>query len=214
MARRAALTRAGVVAAAAAVADREGLAGTTMRSVARELGVEAMSLYHHVAGKDALLDALAEHAYARIALPDPEEPWRRAMEDRAASAREVLRRHPWALELLQSRSAPGPALLRHHEAVLATLRGQGFSAALAVHAFSALDAYVQGFVLTESTMPFEEGGAADFVEGIAAALAPYPHLREVAEAQIATGTYDYGEAEFAFGLGLLLDGLERVLAAG
>ena len=154
---RPALTRDRVVDAAVRVADRGGLAHVSMRNVGRELGVEAMSLYHHVAGKDALLDALADRVYGEIALPAPDLPWRPAMADRAASARAVLAAHPWALGLIESRRDPGPALLRHHDTVLGCLRRNGFSVALAAHAFSVIDAYVYGFVLTEVNLPFSPG---------------------------------------------------------
>ncbi len=137
------------------------------------------------------------------------------MATRATSARAAIGRHPWALGLLESRRAPGPALLDHHEAVLACLRGHGFSVALAGHAFSALDAYVYGFVLTELNLSFEPGaGADDFVAGIRHLLPAdrYPRMVEFVEAQVVGRDYAYGD-EFAFGLELILDGLERRLAA-
>src|SRR5690606_11957575 len=113
---------------------------------------------------------------------------------RAASAREVLSRHPWALGLIESRRTPGPALLAHHEAVLACLRADGFGVALAAHAFSAIDAYVHGFVLTELNLPFEAGEDAEaFTAGIAHLLPPdrYPRMNEMITEMIAGGTYDY-----------------------
>ncbi|MEE1622398.1 TetR/AcrR family transcriptional regulator [Zafaria sp. J156] len=152
------LSRERVVEAAVAVADRGGLAAASMRGVAAELGVEAMSLYHHVAGKDALLDALVDWVFARIELPGERDPWRPAMAARAASARSVLAAHPWALGLIESRRVPGPALLAHHNAVLGNLRANGFPVRLAAHAFSALDSYVYGFVLTELNLPFDAAG--------------------------------------------------------
>ena len=161
-----------VVDAASRVADASGLAGVSMRSVGRELGVEAMSLYHHVAGKDALLDGLADWVFARITLPRSGMRWRAEMEERARSARAVLAAHPWGLGLLESRRSPGPATLGHHDAVLGCLRTAGFSVALAAHAFSVLDAYTYGFVLTEVNLPFEPGESAeDFVADLGAALA-------------------------------------------
>ncbi len=114
MARRQVLSVGAIVEAAVRVADRGGLAQVSMRNVGRQLGVEAMSLYHHLSGKEALLDALADWAFACIELPEPAQPWRAAMTARAGSARRVLVAHPWALGLLESRRAPGPALLRHH----------------------------------------------------------------------------------------------------
>jgi AcrR family transcriptional regulator len=209
---RPALTRDRIVDAAVAVADGGGLGAVSMRSVGREVGAEAMSLYHHLSGKEELLDALADWAFARITLPRPDESWREAMATRAASARDVLRAHPWALGLLESRRHPGPALLRHHDAVLGCLRGAGFPVPLASHAFSVLDAYVYGFVLTELNLPMEAGeDAREFASGLGLAVEDYPHLVEMMTEQVAGGTYDYAD-EFGYGLELVLDGLEQRLA--
>jgi AcrR family transcriptional regulator len=208
---RPALTRERIVAAAVRVADRGGLAAVSMRNVGRELGVEAMSLYHHVAGKDALLDALADWIFTRIALPAPDDPWRPAMAARAASARTVLSAHPWALGLLESRRNPGPALLRHHDAVIGSLRRGGFSVALAAHAYSVIDAYVYGFVLTEVNLPFEaDEGAEVFVASLGLVAEEYPHLAEMIAEQVRGREYAYAD-EFGYGLDLILDGLEKRL---
>ena len=210
---RPALTADGIVGAAARVADAGGLGKVSMRNVGKELGVEAMSLYHHLAGKDALVDGLADWAFARIEAPAPDEPWRPAMARRAASARAVLRDHPWALGLLESRRSPGPSLLRHHDAVLGCLRGNGFPVRLAAHAFSLLDAYIYGFVLTESNLPFEAGeGVENFVAQMTPALAGYPHLSEMVTTMVLGRDYDYAD-EFAVGLEMILDILEARLRA-
>ena len=141
-----------------------GSVGVSMRSVGRELEVEAMSLYHHVASKDALLDGLADWVFERIDTPSASGAWRTEMERRAHSARTVLAAHPWGLGLIESRRSPGPATLHHHDAVIGCLRAAGFTVALAAHAFSVLDAYVYGFVLTEVNLPFQPGESAeDFV---------------------------------------------------
>ncbi|KQV64977.1 AcrR family transcriptional regulator [Nocardioides sp. Root122] len=203
-----------IVDAASRVADRAGLAGVSMRSVGRELGVEAMSLYHHVASKDALLDGLADWIFVRIDAPAAGRPWRAQMEARAHSARAVLAAHPWGLGLIESRRTPGPANLRHHDAVLGCLRASGFSVALAAHAFSVLDAYVYGFVLTEVNLPFQPGEAAeDFVEDLGLVMAEHPHLAEMVAEQVVGRDYAYGD-EFDYGLALVLDGLEARFAAG
>jgi AcrR family transcriptional regulator len=197
-----------VVDAASRVADAAGLAGVSMRSVGRELGVEAMSLYHHVASKEALLDGLADWVFARVATPAKDGPWRAEMEARARSARSVLAAHPWGLGLIESRRSPGPATLGHHDAVIGCLRTAGFSVALAAHAFSVLDAYVFGFVLTEVNLPFQPGESADdFVDGLGDALAGHPHLAEMVATQVVGRDYAYGD-EFDYGLALVLDGLE------
>jgi len=205
---RPALSTQRVIAAAARVADASGLAGVSMRSVGRELEVEAMSLYHHVASKDALLDGLADWVFERIDTPSASGPWRSEMETRAHSARRVLAAHPWGLGLIESRRSPGPATLRHHDAVLGCLRAAGFTVVLAAHAFSVLDAYVYGFVLTEVNLPFQPGESAeDFVEDLGPITDLYPHLAELVADQIIGRDYQYG-GEFGYGLALVLDGLE------
>jgi AcrR family transcriptional regulator len=202
-----------VIDAASRVADASGLGGVSMRSVGRELEVEAMSLYHHVANKDALLDGLADWVFERIDTPSPSGPWRSEMESRAHSARTVLAAHPWGLGLVESRRTPGPATLRHHDAVLGCLRAAGFTVALAGHAFSVLDAYVYGFVLTEVNLPFQPGESAeDFVADLGLVMAEHPHLAEMVAEQIVGRDYAYGD-EFDYGLALVLDGLERAFAA-
>ena len=204
---RPALSTQRVIDAASRVADTSGLAGVSMRSVGRELEVEAMSLYHHVASKDALLDGLADWVFERIDTPSPSGPWRAEMEARAHSARTVLAAHPWGLGLIESRRTPGPATLHHHDAVLGCLRAAGFSVALAAHAFSVLDAYVYGFVLTEVNLPFQRGDSAeDFVEDLGPITDLYPHLAELVAEKIVGRDYQYGD-EFDYGLELILDGL-------
>ncbi|GAA3610471.1 TetR/AcrR family transcriptional regulator [Agrococcus terreus] len=201
-----------VVDAALAVADRDGIAGLSMRSVGRELGVEAMSLYHHVAGKDALVGAVVERVVGEIGRPALDVPWREAVARRCRDVRAVLRAHPWSLGLLESRRAPGPALLLHHEAMLECLRRGGFSVVDAAHAFSVLDAYVYGFALTEQHLPFEPGEGADaMVEEMALPRDAFPRLAEMVDELVAGRAYDYGD-EFEWGLALVLDGLEARLA--
>lgn len=209
MTARGTLSRKRIVAAAAAVADHSGLAKVSMRSVGAELKVEAMSLYHHVANKEALLDALAEWAFVQIELPDVGSPWREAMVLRAESARHVFRAHPWAIGMLESRPNPGPALLRHHDRVLGCLLTEGFSAALATHAFSTIDAFVYGFALTESSMPFApgEGAEADFAAEVAPAVEDYPYLAHSLAQLFEKGEYAFAD-EFRDGLNLILDGLQ------
>lgn len=208
------LSRDRIIDAAASVADSRGLTGVSMRNVGKQLGVEAMSLYHHISGKDDLLDGLADWVFTGIDLPALDEPWRGAMAERAASSRARISAHPWALGLIESRRNPGPALLRHHDTVLGCLRTNGFTVALAAHAFSAIDAYVYGFVLTELNLPMQSGEQADeLVAEMALPFDRYPHLAEMMTEQVLGKSYTYG-AEFDFGLGLILDGLEEKLATG
>lgn len=211
MAARTPLSRERIIEAAAAVADAGGLTAVSMRNVGRELGVEAMSLYHHVKDKGALLDGLADWVFSLIDLPELTDPWRPAMAARAASARAALSAHPWALGLLESRASPGPATLTQHERVLGNLRTNGFPLALAAHAFSVLDAYVFGFVLTEVHLPFDEtGGAEEFAAGLELAADEHPFLAEMLAQMVVGQEYSYGD-EFDDGLVMILDALERRL---
>jgi AcrR family transcriptional regulator len=206
------LTRERVLRAAVAMADRGGVASLSMRKLAKELGVEAMSLYHHVASKHALLDGMVDHVFGEIELPAGESGWKEAMRQRAISARAALRRHPWAIALMESRASPGPANLRHHDAVIGCLRRAGFSIALTAHAYSILDAYTYGFALQEASLPFDTPEeTAEVAQSIMAefpAADAYPHLAELAVEHVLQPGYDYGD-EYEFGLELILDGLER-----
>lgn len=208
---RGTLTRERVLAAAVAVADRDGLAAVTMRSLAGELGVKPMSLYHHVTNKDEILDGIVDAVFAEIELPTPGAPWRKAMERRARSARAALGRHPWAVGLLESRTHPGPATLRHHDAVLGCLRESGFSLVDAAHAYALLDSYIYGFAVQEAALPFDDDSAEEVIEQMSAMVTggEYPHLAEMATDHAMRPGYDFGD-EFAFGLDLILDALERL----
>ena len=210
---RGSLTRERVIAAAAAVADRAGLASVSMRSVGAELGVEGMSLYHHVASKEALLDALAEWVVAKIELPPADAAWRPAMEVRARSARQAFVAHPWSIAMIESRPSPSAALLTHHDRVLAWLFAAGFTAAQATLAFSTVDAFIYGFALSESNMPFDPrlGAEADFAAQVSPDPARYPHLARSLAELLADGGYAYAD-EFDAGLTLILDAIESRVA--
>lgn len=210
MPERAPLTASRIVDAAARVADQGGLAAVSMRSVGRELGVEAMSLYHHVAGKDALLDALTDWVYARIEPPAEAGPWRDAARRHAASVRDVLVAHPWALSLVDARTTPGPAVLRRYDRMIGCLLRGGFPAPLASSALSVIDAYVYGFALTERNLPFDpaaDASASDFAAQADVAPDAFPHLAALVEAITVQG-YSFTD-EFDVGLDLILDALER-----
>ena len=205
------LSRERVLLAAVAFADERGIESLTMRKLGEALGVEAMSLYNHVANKDELLDGMVDIVFAEVGLPSGEVGWKTAMRRRALSARQVLAHHRWAIGLMESRTSPGPATLRHHDAVIGCLRGAGFSVAMAAHAFSLLDSYVYGFALQEATLPFDSAEqTAEVAEMILSGLQPdeYPHLTELAVEHVLQPGYSYGD-EFEFGLDLILDGLER-----
>ena len=210
------LSRARVLATAVALADESGTAGLSMRRLGERLGVEAMSLYKHVANKDALLDGMVDAVFAEIELATGAPGWRVALRRRAVSVRQVLRRHPWAVPMMQSRTAPGPSTLRHLDAMIGALRAAGFSVPLTAHAMSAVDAYVYGFVLQEQALPFEtEERSTEVVQQILASMPAdeWPHLVEFAREHVLRPGYDYG-LEFEWGLDLVLDGLERAHGAG
>ena len=141
--------------AAIAFADEKGIESLSMRKLGQQLGVEAMSLYKHVANKDDMLDGMVDVVFSEIDLPSSGVHWKQAMRQRAFSAREALACHPWAIGLTESRMKPGPANLRHHDSVLGCLREEGFSIEMALHAYSALDSYIYGFALQERSLPFE-----------------------------------------------------------
>jgi AcrR family transcriptional regulator len=212
---RAPLSRERVLRAAVALADDSGFKSVTMRKLGEVVGVEAMSLYNHVANKDDLLDGMVDLLFSEIRLPSPGVGWKTAMRQRAISAREVLSRHPWGIALMDSRASPGPATLRHHDAVIGSLREGGFSIELAAHAFSVLDSYIHGFALQETSLPFDtEEETAELAQTILNRLPAdeYPHLTELTIGHVLQPGYDYGN-EFEFGLDLILDGLERVRSA-
>src|SRR6266571_1930157 len=150
--RRAPLSRDQVLRAAVTLADEGGIGALSMRKLGQVLGVEAMSLYNHVAGKGDLLDGMIDVVFGEIGLPAGDGGgWKRAMRRRAISAREVLGRHRWAIGLMESRRSPGPATLGHHDAVLGCLRAAGFSVEMTAHAYSVLDSYIYGFALQEAS---------------------------------------------------------------
>ncbi len=207
------LSRERALAVALALADQGGLEQLTMRRLAEELGVEAMSLYHHVPNKDAILDGMVDLVFAEIEPPSPALDWRTAMRRRAGSVRAVLLRHPWAIRLMESRVTPGPDTLAHHDAVLGCLRAGGFSLALTAHAYALLDSYIYGFVHTELNLPFQTTEEThDVAAAIFERLPPgsYPHLVELTKEHVLKPGYKYGN-EFEFGLELILDGLAREL---
>src|SRR3954451_8056845 len=208
------LSRDRVLRAALSVADAGGLASLTIRSLAQELGVKPMSVYYHVANKDEILAALVDIVFDEILLPVPGGNWRSEMRKRAHSAREVLARHRWAIGLLESRSNPGPANLRHHDTVIATLRAAGFSNEMTAHAYALIDSYVCGFALQQAALPFKgPESVGDVAEPIMKQMAEgeYPHLVEMATSYYMQPGYDFAD-EFHFGLDLILDGLEESLA--
>jgi AcrR family transcriptional regulator len=204
------LTRERIFEAAVALADERGVEALTMRGLGEKLGVEAMSLYHYVANKDELLDGMVEVVFSEIELPTTDVDWKEAMRRRAISTRDAVARHRWAVGLMQSRTSPGPANLRLHNAVLGCLREAGFSVENAVHAYSAQDAYIYGFAFQEKILPVDTPGElAEAAESVRRQFSAedYPHLAETITERITKSGYDFAD-EFEFGLDLILDGLE------
>jgi len=209
------LSGARVLQAAVALADEAGLEAFSMRGLAQGLGVVPMALYKHVANKEELLDGMVDIVFSEIELPSGDLDWRSAMRRRAISTREALKRHSWAIGMMESRH-PGPANLRNHNAVMGCLRNAGFPFEMAVHAYSVQDAYIYGFALQEKDLAFETpdsaGEAAQRIAETIGALESYPYLVEIARKLPESG-YD-NAVEFAWGLDLILDGLDRLRHAG
>ena len=205
------LNRERVLQAGIALADDAGIEALSMRKLGEQLAVEAMSLYKHVANKDDLLDGMVDDVFAEIDNAADEQNWRATMRRRAVSVRQVLKRHPWALPLMQSRTNPGPSTLSNLDSLIGVLRGAGFSIVLTAHALSVIDAYIYGFAIQETALPFDtEERSTEVVQQILAAMPPdeWPHLVEFSREHVLKPGYDYGQ-EFEWGLDLVLDGLER-----
>lgn len=207
------LTRDRVLEAALALADAEGLARLSMRNLAARLGVEAMSLYHHVAGKEDLLSGLTDRVIGEIDWPEADD-WRTAMRARAISAHRVLLRHGWASLLIVSRVNVGPNMLRYIDRTLGCLLDAGFSLPLADHAWNTMDAHIHGFTLQRLHFPLDPADYATAAAGFLPMLSPdtHPHMRRLTEL-VATGGHD-GLQDLCFGLDLILEGLERQRVAG
>jgi AcrR family transcriptional regulator len=206
------LSRDQVLSTAIDRADQVGLDAMTMRSLAEELGVAPMALYNHVANKEDLIDAMVDVVFGEIGVPSGGGDWKTAMRRRATSVRDALLRHRWAIGLMESRRRPGPANLRHHDAVIGRLRAAGFSVEMAAHAYSLLDSYIYGFALTKMNLPFK---STEEVGDVAQAMLQpfpvneYPNLVEFLIEHVMKPGYDYGD-EFEYGLEVILDGIEGV----
>ena len=204
------LSRERVLQAAIANADAGGLEALTMRTLAEMLGVAPMALYRHVANKDDLIDAMVDVVFSEIGVPAGAGDWKTSMRQRAIAVRDALTRHPWAVGLMESRRTPGPANLRHHDAVIGRLRAAGFDVAMAAHAYSLLDSYIYGFALTKLNLPFET--SEDVGEVAESMLQPfpateYPNLVEFLSEHVMKPGYDHGN-EFEYGLDVVLGGIE------
>lgn len=209
------LTRARIINAALELGDHAGLEKLSMRALASELGVEAMSLYYHFANRDEILDGLVDRIYKQFPLPVEGRDWRAELRQRSVGARLALLQHPWAIPLLNSRRSPGPATLRQLDAVIGCLRSNGFSHELTAHAFALLDAHLIGFLTQEATLPFSGNAELSVVAdeiGSDDALAELPHFAQFVSQHVLQPGYEFGGTEFEWGLDLILDALERELA--
>ena len=209
VAARTPLSRDRVLDGAMRVADADGLASLTIRSLAHDLGVKPMSVYHYVEGKDEIIDGIIDRVFGEMDLPEAQSDWRPEMHRRCRSVRAVLRRHPWAIPLLQSRTSPGRATLRHLDAVIGCLRAAGFSLERTAHAYALIDSYVYGFALSEASLPINgpqtvgEVAESMMMQHLAA---DYPNLLAFTTGHVLQPGYDFG-LEFDYGLDLILDAL-------
>lgn len=210
--RRTPLTRERVLQTAVRRADASGIESLSMRKLGQELGVEAMALYHHFANKEDLVNGMVDLVFGEIELPASAGNWRTAMRQRAIAVRDALLRHRWAIGLMESRRRPGIANLRHHDAVIGSLRAGGFDIAMAAHAYSLLDSYIYGFALTKMNLPFE---SSDDIAAVAQSMLEpftpdeFPNMVEILTDHVMKPGYNHGD-EFEYGLDLILDGLEMV----
>ncbi|MBM0742563.1 TetR/AcrR family transcriptional regulator [Phormidium sp. CLA17] len=203
------LSRERLLQAALHIADESGIESLSMRKLAEDLGVKAMSLYNHVVNKDDVLCGIVDMVVSEIELPSLETDWKIAMRRRAIAAHEVLLRHPWATMALMSQVNIGSAMLRYINATLGCLREAGFSVEMADHAWNAIDSHIYGFTLQEINFPIEATEYSVVVENYLSQIPAdqYPYFNQLAR-RVIESEYD-GIHDFEFGLELILDGLER-----
>jgi AcrR family transcriptional regulator len=204
------LTRARVLEAAVAVADRDGIDAVSMRNLGQELGIEAMSLYTHIRGKEDLLDGMVDVVVAEIPIDTAGPDWRTTLRRSILAARAVMLRHRWAARVIETRTVPGPATLAYMEAVTGIVRGGGFSVDLTHHAMHVLGSRVLGFNqdLYDDSGPADPEAVAAFAAQLAEAFPNIAAIASAASHEDGLGGCD-DDYEFAFGLDLILDGLER-----
>ena len=217
---RAGLDRQRIIRGALELADEIGLEPLTIRRLAQHLDTKPMSLYHYVTGKEDILDGMVGEVFNQVERPHHDLPWKDAIVRRARSLRDVLKQHPWALPILESRMQPGPDILDHHEAVLETWMRSGLPLPMVAHGVAISDAFVFGFVLQETTLPLggepgEGGNLNEASDIIIAPLSPedYPSLTTFTADHVMRPGYNFGDS-FGIGLGLILDGIERLASEG
>ncbi len=204
------LSRGQILHIALHLADEGGLNALSMRKVAQELGVKAMSLYNHVANKDDIIDGIVDIVVSEIELPHFDLDWKTAMRQRAFSTHEVLLKHPWAAMAIMSRINVGPAMLRYVDTTIGCLREAGFSWEMADHAWNAIDSHIYGFTLQELNFPIEASEYAETAESFISYIPPdqYPYMHQLS-LYVIDGSYD-GLHDFEFGLDFVLDGLDKL----
>ncbi|WP_405021053.1 TetR/AcrR family transcriptional regulator C-terminal domain-containing protein [Kitasatospora sp. NBC_00070] len=216
-ARRAPLSRDRVLRAAVALADAVGIDALSMRRLAQELGVVPMALYKHVANKEQLLDGMVDFVLDEIGPPTPGPDWQPAVRARILTARSALLGHPWAARVIQSRTAPTPALLGYTDSLIGLFRTGGCSVDLTHHAMHALGSRMLGF--TQELFDDSPGAAPPDPAVLRALAANFPHVAELATAgahdeKSVVGPGCDDQSEFEFALDLLLDGLARLHRSG
>jgi AcrR family transcriptional regulator len=217
-AKRSQLSREAVLGAAVTFADERGIDALSMRKLGEALGVEAMSLYNHVANKGEILDGIGDLVVSEIEIPADDLDWKTAMRRRANSAHEVFLRHPWVTTLIESQINMSPERLRYFDATIGSLRRGGFSTELAYNAFLSLDSYIYGYTHHEVSWQHGPEQRPELVAELKPQMSAkdYPYVAEimqfVMELSSASDRPGY-ESEFEFGLNLILDGLERRLEA-
>jgi AcrR family transcriptional regulator len=202
-----------VLQVAVELADEGGLESVSMRRLGQALQVEAMSLYKHVLNKEDILDGIADLVTGEFEVPALDADWKAALRQSVISAHRVLLQHPWASSLIESRQSAGPARLRYLDGVIGVLSGAGFPMPMVLRAILVLDSYTYGFVLQELAWPFAPDRMPEAAAGFAQALpgGEHPNVRAIAE-MVSTAPEGV-PVDFAFGLDLILDGLERLREA-
>ena len=208
---RAPLSRERVLRAAIDLADEAGIESLSMRKLGQALGVEAMSLYNHVANKDDILNGMVDIVVSEFELPSPGTEWKAAIRGIAISAHDVLVRHPWAASLMLSSTGASPARWRYMNTILGCLREAGLSADLTDHAYHALDSHITGFTLWQVQIQIDPEKLPDMAATFLRELPgdEYPYLVEHVHQHLKEPSPE-DEGAFAFGLDLILDGLERI----
>ncbi|MCC4266947.1 MULTISPECIES: TetR/AcrR family transcriptional regulator [Microbacterium] len=213
---RGSLDRGRIIGGAVELADDVGLEPLTIRRLADHLGVKPMSLYHYVSSKDDIVDGMVGRVFDEVGMPDPRASWDAAVRERARSLRAALRRHPWAIPIMESRRTPGVDILKHHDAMLATWMRSGMPLWAVAHGVAVIDAFVYGFAMQEAALPLggTGGDLSEAGEQIVAPLSPdeYPALLTFTVEHVMKPGYDFGDS-FEVGLDVILSGVTRLASA-